>query len=124
VSMPISSDSRSESGLKGGGKSPGRRTAAVLVRGLQALCRKPSISVLVAIGVNSTGYREVIGVAEGAKEDKVGWSSFLRHLKSRGLSDAHLFITDKCLGLVESLGEHFPQARWQRWTGSCIMHTY
>jgi putative transposase len=79
-----------------------------------------NISVLVAIGVNSAGYREVIGVAEGAKEDKEGWSSFLRHLKSRGLSDVQLFITDKCLGLVEALGEHFPQARWQR----CCVHFY
>ena len=58
------------------------------------------ISVLVAIGVSSNGYREVIGVAEGAKEDKEGWSSFLRHLKTRSLSWVQLFITDKCIGLV------------------------
>jgi transposase-like protein len=79
-----------------------------------------NISVLVAIGVSSEGYREVIGVAEGAKEDKEGWGSFLRHLKTRGLSHVQLFITDKCMGLVEALGEHFPQARWQR----CCVHFY
>jgi len=79
-----------------------------------------NISVLVAIGVSSTGYREVIGVAEGAKEDKEGWSSFLRHLKERGLSDVQLFISDKCMGLVDALGEHFPQAKWQR----CCVHFY
>ena len=44
-----------------------------------------SVSVLVAIGVNSEGYREVLGVCEGAKEDKEGWLGFLRHLKERGL---------------------------------------
>ena len=79
-----------------------------------------NISVLVAIGVSSGGYREVIGVAEGAKEDKEGWGSFLRHLKTRGLSEVQLFITDKCMGLVEALAEHFPQARWQR----CCVHFY
>jgi len=44
-----------------------------------------NISVLVAIGVNEQGYREVLAVAEGAKEDKASWTAFLRHLKSRGL---------------------------------------
>jgi putative transposase len=79
-----------------------------------------NISVLVAIGVSLEGYREVLGVAEGAKEDKSGWSSFLRYLKDRGLDGVKLFISDKCLGLVESLAETYPQARWQR----CMVHFY
>jgi putative transposase len=79
-----------------------------------------NVSVLVAIGVSESGFREIIGVAEGAKEDKEGWSNFLKYLKSRGLRKAELFITDKCFGLVESLTEHFPQSRWQR----CVVHFY
>ena len=79
-----------------------------------------NVSVLVAIGVAADGYREVLGIMEGAKEDKAGWSSFLRHLKERGLRGVQLFITDKCLGLVESLAEFYPEARWQR----CIVHFY
>jgi putative transposase len=79
-----------------------------------------NVSVLVAIGVNHEGYREILGVAEGAKEDKAGWSGFLRHLKDRGLRGVELFITDKCLGLVDSLGEFYPEARWQR----CVVHWY
>ena len=79
-----------------------------------------NISVLVARGVSEDGFREIIGVAEGAKEDKEGWSNFLKHLKSRGLKNVELFISDKCLGLVESLGDYFPDARWQR----CIVHFY
>lgn len=79
-----------------------------------------NVSVLVAIGVSESGYREVLGVSEGAKEDKEGWSSFLTHLKSRGLKGVELFITDKCMGLVESIEEHFPNASWQR----CIVHFY
>ena len=82
--------------------------------------RRESSSVLVAIAVNQAGYREVLGVAEGAKEDKEGWSGFLRHLKKRGLKGVQLFISDKCLGLVESLGEFYPSSRWQR----CVVHFY
>lgn len=79
-----------------------------------------SIAVLVAFGVSSEGYREILGVCEGAKEDKASWLAFLRHLKSRGLSGTKLFISDKCLGLVESIGECFPEAKWQR----CVVHFY
>ena len=53
-----------------------------------------NVSILVAIGVNQDGYRDVLGVAEGAKEDKASWQSFLRHLKERGLKGVRLFVTD------------------------------
>lgn len=79
-----------------------------------------NVSVLVAIGVNEYGYRKILGVCEGAKEDKAGWSSFLHHLKQRGLSGVRLFITDACMGLVESLAEYYPESKWQR----CIVHFY
>jgi putative transposase len=79
-----------------------------------------NVSVLVAIGVDAEGYRKVLGVAEGAKEDKAGWSGFLAHLKARGLVAPQLFISDACGGLVESLGAHYPEARWQR----CVVHFY
>ena len=79
-----------------------------------------NISLLVAIGVNSEGYREILGICEGAKEDKAGWSSFLKHLKERGLAGVQLIISDACLGLAESAAEFFPEARWQR----CIVHWY
>ncbi len=79
-----------------------------------------NVSVLVAIGVNAEGYRQVLGIAEGAKEDKAGWSAFVGHLKTRGLTGTELFISDACLGLVEALAEHYPEARWQR----CVVHFY
>lgn len=79
-----------------------------------------NVSVLVATGVSSTGYRKILGVSEGAKEDKAGWSSFLRHLKERGLCGVKLIISDACLGLVESVGEFYPEAKWQR----CTVHFY
>jgi transposase-like protein len=79
-----------------------------------------NVSLLVAIGVNSEGYREILGICEGAKEDKAGWSSFLKHLKERGLAGVQLIISDACMGLSESAAEFFPEARWQR----CIVHWY
>jgi len=79
-----------------------------------------NVSVLVAIGVDQDGYRHVLGVQEGAKEDKESWTGFLRHLKKRGLKGVRLFVSDKCLGLVESLADFYPTAKWQR----CVVHFY
>lgn len=79
-----------------------------------------SVSVLVAIGVNEQGYREIIGVAEGMKEDRESWRNFLRYLKQRGLQETELVISDKSLGLIEVLGEFYPKAKWQR----CVVHFY
>lgn len=79
-----------------------------------------NVAVLIAIGVDQEGYREVLGVTEGAKEDAESWRQFLRHLKERGLNGVKLFVTDKCLGLIEALAEFYPQAAWQR----CVVHFY
>jgi putative transposase len=79
-----------------------------------------NVAVLVAIAVGRDGYREVLGTCEGTKEDKESWRNFLRHLKERGLKGVRLVISDKCLGLMEALGEFFPEAQWQR----CVVHWY
>lgn len=79
-----------------------------------------NVSLLVAIAVNGEGYREILGIVEGAKEDKAGWSGFLKHLKERGLKGVRLIISDACIGLAESAAEFFPDAGWQR----CTVHFY
>jgi putative transposase len=79
-----------------------------------------NVSLLVAIGVTGDGYREILGICEGAKEDKSGWSAFLRHLVERGLKGVELITSDACRGLVESVSEYLPQAQWQR----CVVHFY
>ena len=79
-----------------------------------------NVSVLAAIGVDSDGYRRILGVSEGHKEDKAGWLGFLKELKKRGLTGVRLMISDACLGLVESIAEVFPDADWQR----CVVHFY
>ena len=101
-----------------------------------------NVSLLVASAVNSEGFREILGICEGAKEDKSGWSAFLRHLVDRGLKGVQrlhqprsqhyerenhrypdtptLIISDACRGLTESAAEYLPEARWQR----CMVHFY
>ena len=79
-----------------------------------------NVSVLVAIGVDEDGYREVLGVAESSKDYAASWLAFFRHLKSRGLGGVKLIVSDKCLGLLEGMGEVFPEAAWQR----CVVHFY
>ena len=79
-----------------------------------------NVSVLIAVGVDQEGYRQILGVKEGAKEDKESWMEFLRYLKKRGLRGVRLIVSDKCLGLIESIGEFYPQAKWQR----CVVHFY
>jgi Transposase, Mutator family len=55
-----------------------------------------------------------------AKEDKEGWSAFLKHLKERGLKGVRLITSDACIGLAESAAEFFLEAAWQR----CVVHWY
>src|SRR5919201_2052785 len=78
------------------------------------------VAVLVAIGVNADGFREILGVVEGAKEDAESWRAFLRHLKGRGLRGVRLVVSDKCLGLVEALGAFYHEDAWKR----CVVHWY
>ena len=73
---------------------------------------------MIAIGVNEDGYREVIRTMEGMKEDKTSWAEFFKWLKSTGFFGVKLVIGDKCLGMLESLGEVYPEARYRR----CIVH--
>jgi transposase-like protein len=79
-----------------------------------------NLSVLIAFGVNRYGFREILGVMEGIKEDKPSWERMLKNLKERGLKGVRLFISDRNMGLVESVAELFPDSRWQR----CVVHYY
>ena len=65
-------------------------------------------------------YREVLGAAEGMKEDKASWVSFFQWLRGRGLDGVKLIVGDKCLGMLEAVGEVFSEAKYQR----CTVHFY
>ena len=79
-----------------------------------------NVAVMVAIGVNDDGYREIIGAAEGFTESTECWREFLSWLKSRGLRGVRMFIGDKAAGMVGALAEVFPDAAYQR----CTVHFY
>ena len=50
-------------------------------------------------------FREVLGAAEGMKEDKASWVSFFQWLRGRGLDGVKLIVGDKCMGMLEAVGE-------------------
>lgn len=77
-----------------------------------------NIAILVALGVNDEGNREIIGTMEGGREDRESWKRFFRHLKERGLKGVRLIIGDKCLGMFEAIQEVFPESLYQR----CMVH--
>ena len=54
------------------------------------------------------------------KEDKSSWVNFFQWLRERGLSGVKLIVGDKCLGMLEAVGEVFPEAKYQR----CTVHFY
>ena len=79
-----------------------------------------NVAALAAIAVNEDGYREVLGAAEGMKEDKASWVSFFHWLRERGLNGVKFIVGDKCMGMLETVGEVFPEAKYQR----CVVHFY
>jgi transposase-like protein len=78
-----------------------RRSCAVLASWLKRSWggEVRNLSVLIAIGVGEDGFRQILGVAEGGKEDYEGWRSFIKGLKDRGLKEVRLIISDACAGL-------------------------
>ena len=50
------------------------------------------------------------------KEEKVGWGCFFQWLRSRGLDSEELIVGEKCLGILEAVGEVFTEAKYQRCT--------
>ena len=70
--------------------------------------------------VSEDGYREALGAAEGMKEDEASWVSFFQWLLGRELDGVKLIVGDKCLGMLEAVGEVSPEAKYQR----CTVHFY
>ena len=73
-----------------------------------------SSAVLVAIGVNTTGHRQVLGVSVELSEAEVHWRKFISNLQDRGLHGVKLFISDAHEGLKAARTATFPSVPWQR----------
>jgi putative transposase len=76
-----------------------------------------SVAVIVAVGVNSDGRREVLGMDVGPSEAETFWTDFLRKLRRRGLRGVKLVISDAHEGLKASVGKIL-HSTWQR----CRVH--
>jgi putative transposase len=80
--------------------------------------RVVSLAVVIAIGVNAGGQREVLGLDVGPSEDGAFWLQFLRALVARGLSGVQLVISDAHQGLKGAIAAVLQGAAWQR----CRVH--
>ena len=76
--------------------------------------RVVSMAIVIAIGVNDSGQREVLGLDVGPSEDGVFWQSFLRSLVNRGLSGVKLVTSDAHEGLKGAIAAVLQGASWQR----------
>jgi putative transposase len=76
--------------------------------------RVVDMAVLVAIGVNEEGRREVVGVEVAHGESKATWSGFLGGLVERGLRGVRLITSDAHPGLSDARRQHFAGIPWQR----------
>src|SRR5712671_2306421 len=76
-----------------------------------------SVAVIVAVGVNSDGRREVLGMDIGPSEAETFWTEFLRKLARRGLRGVKLVISDAHEGIKAAIGKVL-HASWQR----CRVH--
>ncbi len=77
-----------------------------------------SVAVIVAVGVNADGRREVLGVDIGPSEAETFWTEFLRKLRRRGLRGVKLIISDAHEGIKAAVAK-LMNATWQR----CRVHT-
>jgi putative transposase len=80
--------------------------------------RVGSMAVVIAIGVNVDGQREVLGLDLGPSEDGAFWLQFLRSLVARGLGGVRLVVSDAHQGLKSAIAAVLQGASWQR----CRVH--
>jgi len=73
-----------------------------------------NLAILVAVGVNSSGKREILGVSVSLSEHEVHWRTFLESLKQRGLGGVQLITSDDHAGLRAARVAVFGGIPWQR----------
>jgi len=75
-------------------------------------------AVLIAIGVNWDGHRQVLAVELANRESQSSWKDFVLRLKARGLQAVEFVVSDDHAGLKKAISEVLPEAAWQR----CYVH--
>ncbi len=76
--------------------------------------RVRSRGVMLGIGVNTDGHREVLGLMLGDTESEESWTEFFNWLKTRGLRGVDLVVSDDHGGLVRSIRQQLQGVTWQR----------
>ena len=82
----------------------------------QQVCSR---AVVVAMGVNEDGRRELLGLKVGDSESETFWAEFISHLKERGLDGVKLVISDAHSGLTKAIRRQQQGCVWQRRTERC-----
>lgn len=77
-----------------------------------------SRAVQIAIGVDKTGHRQVLGVEIANRESGNSWKDFLKSLRERGLRGVEFVVSDDHPGLKKAVPMLFPESLWQR----CYVH--
>jgi transposase-like protein len=77
-----------------------------------------SMPVLVALGVDQAGHKEILGLRASAEESKEGWLLLLEDLRGRGVQQVGVFLTDGNEGALAALAQIFPTTPRQR----CLLH--
>jgi putative transposase len=80
--------------------------------------RVVDLALLVAVGVNEEGYREVLAVEPAGGERKEAWRNLLKGLVERGLRGVRLVISDDHPSIRQAVMAELPGASWQR----CVVH--
>ena len=75
-------------------------------------------TVYIAIGIKPNGHKEVIDYCIAPNENIEVWTELLQSMKSRGLEQAELFLSDGVVGMKTALAKTYPQAHFQR----CLVH--
>jgi len=76
--------------------------------------RVRSRGVMIAAGINESGYREILGLMLGDTESEESWTEFFLSLKNRGLRGMELLVSDNHSGLVKAVRKQFQGVTWQR----------
>lgn len=71
-------------------------------------------ALMIAIGTNEQGKREILGFESYPNETAKSWGFFLQSLKRRGLNDPLMITSDSHEGIIRAIGEVYPNVPWQR----------
>lgn len=76
--------------------------------------RVRSRGVMIAAGINESGYREILGLMLGDTESEESWTEFFVSLKNRGLRGMEILVSDNHSGLIKAVKKQFQGVTWQR----------